>query len=345
MAAGRAVVESRVSTTTRHAMQIKTYANKNIGRIARILAIAAVLLFPLAASAAQDKTLRAPARPPAPAAAPAKPRIDILREAALWPQVGGENRIKDFSSEVGGIRLDRFLIKPELHQASGLLGDESAVASAEYYFGDALQSVHQVTNATGAIVRTQFTDAWGNDLDVGLPKLPTGPGDRHGFQGRESDTESGLQHFRARSYDPMTGRFTSRDPVPYPNLYYFVGNDPVNKTDPSGRDITDDDWAKIHDLSSRLGSANSQHDAAEYARVWTEGVVFYKRLKHAQFFWETKDSQAVDRLASAWGATASTIPMHFGKEAALAKQAEATSQMGAQLEAKAYVLASSDPHG
>ena len=46
---------------------MSSHANKNIGRIARLLAIAAVLLFPLAASAAQDKTLRAPARPPAPA--------------------------------------------------------------------------------------------------------------------------------------------------------------------------------------------------------------------------------------------------------------------------------------
>ncbi|MCC6739388.1 MAG: RHS repeat-associated core domain-containing protein [Planctomycetia bacterium] len=59
---------------------------------------------------------------------------------------------------------------------------------------------------------------------------------KYGFQGRESDTESGLQHFRARSYDPMTGRFTSRDPVPYPNLYIFPGNNPVNMMDPSGRD-------------------------------------------------------------------------------------------------------------
>lgn len=214
---------------------MSSHANKNIGRIARLLAIAAVLLFPLAASAAQDKTLRAPARPPAPAAAPAKPHLNVLREAEAWG-VWGENRIKDFSGEVSGIRLDRFLIKPEPHQASGLPGDESAVASAEYYFGDALQSVHQVTNASGVEIRRQFTDAWGNQIaGVGFGSTGTA-GDRYGFQGRESDTESGLQYFRARSYDPMTGRFTSRDPVPYPNLYVFADNDPVNRTDPSGMD-------------------------------------------------------------------------------------------------------------
>lgn len=120
--------------------------------------------------------------------------------------------------------------------------DEFGVST--YFFGDALQSVHQVTNGTGTVVRQQFTDAWGNDISLGAPPTPTGPGDRYGFQGRESDTESGLQHFRARSYDPMIGRFTSRDPVPYPNLYIFPGNNPVNQTDPSG-EISEEDKARL----------------------------------------------------------------------------------------------------
>ncbi|MBI2920883.1 MAG: RHS repeat-associated core domain-containing protein [Planctomycetes bacterium] len=112
---------------------------------------------------------------------------------------------------------------------------------ATYTFGDALQSVHQVTNAAGAVLRQTFTDAWGNNIPLGpTPPPPTGPGDRFAFQGRENDTESGLMHFRARSYDPMTGRFTSRDPVPHWNLYHFADNDPVNKTDPFGRDAAAD---------------------------------------------------------------------------------------------------------
>ncbi len=105
-----------------------------------------------------------------------------------------------------------------------------------FYFGDALQSVHQVTDDAGTVVRTQFTDAWGNDI-AGVGSGSSGnAGDRFGFQGRESDSESGLQHFRARSYDPMTGRFLSRDRVPHPNLYLFVLNNPVNMVDPFGLD-------------------------------------------------------------------------------------------------------------
>lgn len=41
----------------------------------------------------------------------------------------------------------------------------------------------------------------------------------------------------ARWYDPQMGRFLSADPSDFdggaPNLYRYVGNDPVNHTDPT----------------------------------------------------------------------------------------------------------------
>lgn len=131
-----------------------------------------------------------------------------------------------------------------------------------YYFGDALQSVLQVTDAAGLEIRKQFTDAWGNDI-AGVGSGSSGnAGDRYGFTGRENDAESGLMHYRARSYDPMTGRFTSRDPVPYSNLYCYVQNNPVNLVDlvdPSGM-YSKEEWrgmawselnAEIHDMLAR----------------------------------------------------------------------------------------------
>jgi RHS repeat-associated protein len=57
------------------------------------------------------------------------------------------------------------------------------------------------------------------------------------FTGRELD-ETGLLYYRARYYDPAQARFLSEDPLEYqagdPNLYAYVGNDPVNRTDPTG---------------------------------------------------------------------------------------------------------------
>ena len=48
----------------------------------------------------------------------------------------------------------------------------------------------------------------------------------------------GLYYYRARYYDPNIGRFISSDPIEFGagdfNFYRYVGNDPVNRNDPSG---------------------------------------------------------------------------------------------------------------
>jgi RHS repeat-associated protein len=72
----------------------------------------------------------------------------------------------------------------------------------------------------------------------------------HHFTGKERDTESGNDYFGARYYASSMGRFMSpdwsakEDPVPYAqiddpqslNLYSYVRNNPLSKTDPTGHD-------------------------------------------------------------------------------------------------------------
>src|SRR6202011_2023634 len=89
------------------------------------------------------------------------------------------------------------------------------------------------------------TDSFGARIDhldyAAFGKLTeSNPGvnDRYGFQGRETDTETGLGYFRGRYVGYDTGRFLSQDPAGFgagdPNLYRFVGNNPANNGDPSG---------------------------------------------------------------------------------------------------------------
>jgi RHS repeat-associated protein len=64
----------------------------------------------------------------------------------------------------------------------------------------------------------------------------------YAYTGREWDKEIGLYYYRARFYDPMEGRFISRDPIGFAggdvNVYRYVQNEPINFVDPDGKFAT-----------------------------------------------------------------------------------------------------------
>ena len=66
---------------------------------------------------------------------------------------------------------------------------------------------------------------------VGCPVLSSAAG-------RPIDEKTGLSDYRARFYDPGVGRFISEDPSGFAggdtNLFRYVGNDPLDRVDPSG---------------------------------------------------------------------------------------------------------------
>lgn len=112
--------------------------------------------------------------------------------------------------------------------------------STYYYITDHQGSVYAVTDSSGNIVEQYRYDAWGrvNAYDAsGTPLSSSAIGNRYLWQGREYSWETGLYYFRARWYDPITGRFLSKDPIGISgglNQYVFCGNNPVNVTDPDG---------------------------------------------------------------------------------------------------------------
>jgi len=99
---------------------------------------------------------------------------------------------------------------------------------------DHLGSVRQVINlSTGAVVQALDYDAWGNVLQ------DTNPGFQpFGFAGGLYDRDTGLVRFGARDYDPVSGRWTSKDPTRFTtgisNLYAYTSADPINKVDLTG---------------------------------------------------------------------------------------------------------------
>ena len=124
---------------------------------------------------------------------------------------------------------DPLLLERDLDASGGF-----DAAERFFYQTDGLGSVTELTESTGAVARALVYDAYGQvTQDTGGIAQP------YAFTGRERDAESGLYFYRARYYDPATGRFLSNDPLGFgagdANLYRYVFNSPVNLTDPDGR--------------------------------------------------------------------------------------------------------------
>ncbi len=114
------------------------------------------------------------------------------------------------------------------------------------YVTDDLGNVHRLIDPSGNLVdgeEYEYED-YGELLDESsFTVRPTGSsvGNPLFFTGRRLDSESGLYYFRARYFDPIAGRFTTRDPLgawgdpdSYGNSYAYVGNNPWSHTDPTG---------------------------------------------------------------------------------------------------------------
>lgn len=113
-----------------------------------------------------------------------------------------------------------------------------------YALKDHLNSIHAFVNESGQVVERYEYDAWGRTTAfnaAGDELSESAIGNRYCFQGREIDWTTGLYCFRARWYDPVVGRWLSKDPIGISgglNQYVFCGNNPVNFTDPFGLYLT-----------------------------------------------------------------------------------------------------------
>jgi RHS repeat-associated protein len=153
--------------------------------------------------------------------------------------------------------------------------------TTSFYGYDGHGSVRFLTSSTGAVTDTYDYDAFGNLLTQ-TGSTPN----NYLFAGEQFDPVLGIYYNRARYYDQRQGRFwsmdryegRSEDPVTL-HKYTYVGNEPVNRRDPSGREF---------DLGSTLGALQVQatlfvqNTAARFAVAFAAGGTalgrFYNQL-------------------------------------------------------------------
>jgi RHS repeat-associated protein len=128
-----------------------------------------------------------------------------LRMYTHWPGVDNPHSVRVTS---GGVNATYYYVTEHPGHVSGLVNEAGTVISEYRYtpWGE----VESVSDSIGQPLR---------------------------YMAREIDTTTGLYYVRARWYDPAMARFNSQDPIGLAggmNTYAYVGNDPVNRRDPSG---------------------------------------------------------------------------------------------------------------
>jgi len=125
-----------------------------------------------------------------------------------------------------------------LYGATGLVKN---LVTNNYYYQDGSGSTSHLASSGGALLEwyrydLQGTPIFYNAADVQISG--SNQGVRHLFTGQQWYTELGLYDLRNRFYSPDIGRFLQPDPIGFAgdptNLYRYCGNNPVNRSDPSG---------------------------------------------------------------------------------------------------------------
>ena len=106
--------------------------------------------------------------------------------------------------------------------------------NADYYFHyDPIGNVQFITDCYGNVTVSYVQEGFGNVLATNGSLTS----DNWHLTSKQLEPETGLYFFYARWYDPVVGRFITKDPIPSLYPYLYALDNPMLFIDPDGRDV------------------------------------------------------------------------------------------------------------
>jgi RHS repeat-associated protein len=127
---------------------------------------------------------------------------------------------------------------------------------ASFYLRDSNRNVRALSGTSGAVTDRYTYDGYGSAVAAtGSTENP------YRYSGERLDADTALYQLRARYYNPGTGRFLSRDPLPgrledprTTHRYTYANSDPIMFSDPTGQESLAE-LSVAQEINSSLDSA------------------------------------------------------------------------------------------
>ena len=126
------------------------------------------------------------------------------------------------------------------NQPFAMIYKHGSEAELYYYLVNAQGDVAAILDSSGTMVASYNYDAWGSCTVYNSSDAAIGDLNPLRYRGYYYDAETGFYYLQSRYYDPAICRFINADgqlsitDFIDSNLFAYCGNDPVNRTDPTG---------------------------------------------------------------------------------------------------------------
>ena len=193
---------------------------------------------------------------------------------------------------------------------------DATLIGAYYYTSTHNGSTDLVTDSSGKVIARFAYDPFGNVVEELTDLDPDGNKEFYKgtfyFTGQEFETETGLYNYKARTYDPKTGRFLQPDPVHTDKAgmdnfdrYQYAWNNPVNFNDPDGKKAKWTFDALAKPLRIGLDRANNTIQRITRGKKYNDSHntinVAAKKMREAGTFVRRMFTSSKNFLTALWG--------------------------------------------